>query len=387
MNPSPQQADLLRRANEALARRDIQAALSLIDQAETTGAGHPALMARAMALKVAGDPAGALRALDRALALQPYDFVALLGKAALLEQQGHGKQAVGVYRNALKIAPDRDRLPPPLVAQLEHAERRVAEQAQALAAHMRAEVSGLTQTLDPAVAARFQEGLDVYAGIKPPVKQEPLLLHYPELPVISFYDRSLFPWLETLEAATPMIQAELKAVLETRFDRFAPYIAFPPDVPANQWADLNHSEKWTAIFLWKDGLRQDALCDLCPGTAALLESLPICRQNGFAPTVTFSALQAGAHIPPHTGSANTRLLCHLPLILPGPARFRVGNTTREWKMGEAWVFDDTVEHEAWNDADALRVIMIIDVWNPYLTEAEKPLITAMMQAQSRFMAD
>ncbi len=82
-----------------------------------------------------------------------------------------------------------------------------------------------------------------------------------------------------------------------------------------------------------------------------------------------------------------RLLCHLPLILPGPARFRVGNDTREWKMGQAWVFDDTIEHEAWNDADALRVILIFDVWNPFLAEGEKAMITAMMQAQRRFMAD
>ena len=78
-------------------------------------------------------------------------------------------------------------------------------------------------------------------------------------------------------------------------------------------------------------------------------------------------------------------LVHLPLILPGPARFRVGNTTRDWKMGQAWVFDDTIEHEAWNDADELRVILIFDIWNPWLSDAEKTLITAMMQAQRSFM--
>ena len=80
-----------------------------------------------------------------------------------------------------------------------------------------------------------------------------------------------------------------------------------------------------------------------------------------------------------------RLLTHLPLVLPGPARFRVGNTVRNWKMGQAWVFDDTIEHEAWNDADDMRVILIFDVWNPYLTEQEKLLITAMMKAQRAFM--
>ena len=104
----------------------------------------------------------------------------------------------------------------------------------------------------------------------------------------------------------------------------------------------------------------------------------------FVGTVTFSALDAHTHIPPHTGSTNVRLLCHLPLILPGPARFRVGNETRDWKMGEAWVFDDTIEHEAWNDADELRVILIIDVWNPYIDPGERELVSALLAARKEF---
>ena len=167
-------------------------------------------------------------------------------------------------------------------------------------------------------------------------------------------------------------------------DDFAPYIAYPKGAPVNQWGELNHSRKWSSLWLWKDGARQDTVCDRCPQTAALLESLPLCRQDGFAPTAVFSALQARTHIPAHTGASNVRLLTHLPLILPGPARFRVGNTVRDWKMGQAWVFDDTIEHEAWNDADQMRVILIFDIWNPFLSEAEQTLITAMMQAQRSF---
>ena len=110
------------------------------------------------------------------------------------------------------------------------------------------------------------------------------------------------------------------------------------------------------------------------------------HQPGFAPTAMFSALTPHTHIPPHSGSTNTRLLTHLPLILPGPARFRVGNVTRSWKLGEAWAFDDTIEHEAWNDADALRVILIIDIWNPYLTAEERQLVGAMMTAKNEFFS-
>src|SRR5699024_5966641 len=147
---------------------------------------------------------------------------------------------------------------------------------------------------------------------------------------------------------------------------------------------LNHSRLWSSWFLWRDGERQEEACARCPRTAALLDSLPMCRQPGLAPTAMFSALEARTHIPPHTGSANVRLLVHLPLILPGAARFRVGNETRAWEMGKAWVFDDTIEHEAWNDADALRVILIFDIWNPLLSEAERELVTTMMIARNAF---
>ncbi|MGZ9113769.1 MAG: aspartyl/asparaginyl beta-hydroxylase domain-containing protein [Brevundimonas sp.] len=384
MNQDRPQAELLRRAAEALARRDPQSALGLLDQADQLGVTHDGTLSRALALRLVGDFNGALAVLDDALAMQPYDFTALLGKAAMLEKIGQAHAAAGVYRNALKIAPPRDRCPPPLAAQMDHADRVVRRNAEALRDHMRSQVADLRKTVDPATLDRFDEGLEIYAGLKTAPKQEPLLLDYPRLPAIPFYDRALFPWLETLEAATPVIQGELDALLASSFDEFAPYIAYPKGAPVNQWGELNHSRKWSSLWLWRDGQRQDTVCDRCPRTAALLESLPMCRQDGFAPTAVFSALQPHTHIPAHTGSSNVRLLTHLPLILPGPARFRVGNTVRDWKMGQAWVFDDTIEHEAWNDADQMRVILIFDIWNPWLTEGEKALITAMMQAQRSF---
>jgi aspartate beta-hydroxylase len=385
VDPTSEQSVLLRRASEALARLDTATALALIDQADAYGVTHNAILNRSLALRLQGDFAGALVQIDRALSLQPYDFIALLAKGALLEKLGQPRAAVPIYRNALKIAPPRERNPPAVLKQIDYAAALIERESLALRDHMRAEVEALRGAVDPAVLDRFDEGLEIYAGLKRAPKQEPLLLNYPRLPAIPFYDRSLFPWLPELEAGTDMIQAELKALIASDMDRFAPYIAYPPDVPVNQWGELNHSSKWSSLFLWKDGARQDEICARCPGTAALLERLPMADQPGFAPTAVFSALEPHTHIPPHTGSSNVRLLCHLPLILPGPARFRVGNTTRDWKIGEAWVFDDTIEHEAFNDADDLRVILILDIWNPYLAEGEKAMITAMMQAQRRYM--
>jgi len=92
---------------------------------------------------------------------------------------------------------------------------------------------------------------------------------------------------------------------------------------------------------------------------------------GRGPTAFFSILDAHTHIPAHSGVTNTRLTVHLPLIVPPKCRFRVGGETREWRAGTAWVFDDTIEHEAWNDSDSERIVFIIDVWNPNLTSAER----------------
>lgn len=379
------QEGLLVQATQALARLDANAALEILDEADRFGRTHNSLLNRALALRLLGDFSSSIRALDEALALQPYDFMALLAKAAMLEKLGHQKAAVEIYANALKIAPPPGAAPPAVTAQIEYAARLVEQHAVSLRDYLQAEVAGLREGMDDATRERFDEGLDIYAGLKKPPKQQPLLLNYPRLPVIPFYDRTLFPWLSELEAATQIMLQELEAFLAQGMEDFAPYIAFPKGAPVNQWEKLNHSRDWSSLFLWKDGVRQDAICARFPRTAQILESLPMARQDGFAPTAVFSALQPHTHIPPHTGSSNVRLLAHLPLILPGPARFRVGNSTKDWRMGQAWVFDDTIEHEAWNDADEMRVILIFDVWNPYLTDQEKTLITAMMKAQREFL--
>src|SRR6202012_5515982 len=79
-----------------------------------------------------------------------------------------------------------------------------------------------------------------------------------------------------------------------------------------------------------------------------------CEVAGRAPTVFFSILDPATKIPPHTGVTNTRLTVHLPLIVPPDCGFRVGGTTRKFEPGKAWVFDDTIEHEVWNNSDAPR---------------------------------
>lgn len=379
-------ADLLGQAEAAIAARDPATALDLIARAEAiTGVSERTGMARAAALRAAGDMRGALSALDDLLALQPYHFMALLSKGAILQQGGAPDAAVEVFRNVIKIAPPADRLPPAAARQLEAARAGVQQADSALREHLAAAVADLRGQFGAQDLVRFDEALDIFAGVKRAYVHEPLFLNFPRLPAIPFFDRSHFPWLPELESKTSMIAGEMRAALEAAADNeLAPYIQYPRGAPVNQWGELNHSRRWSSYFLWRDGARQAQACERCPGTAALLDSLPICRQSDYAPTAMFSALEARTHIPAHTGSTNVRLLVHLPLLLPGPARFRVGNETRPWRMGEAWVFDDTIEHEAWNDADSLRVILIFDVWNPLLTEAERALVNAMLAARKTF---
>src|SRR5438445_5975826 len=306
-------------------------------------AGVQAALQRAMTRRAQGDLTGSLAALDEALSLDPYDFVALLSKAVLFERVNGERAAAAIYKNALLIAPPEDEMPAQLRGPTARARQVVARTMEALEAHLKARTDAVKAEVSGEVQRRFDESIGIFAGRTKAYTQEPLLLHYPRLPAIPFYDRSLFPWFGELEAATDMIRGELEGALAAAKDDFAPYIAYPKGTPVNQWGELNHSSLWSSLHLWRDGVRQEAACKLCPQTTALLERLPLADQPGFAPTAMFSALAARTAIPAHTGSTNVRLLCHLPLILPGPARFRVGNETREWKMGEAWVFDDTIE--------------------------------------------
>ena len=114
----------------------------------------------------------------------------------------------------------------------------------------------------------------------------------------------------------------------------------------------------------------------------LLDGLDQPEVAGRSPNAMFSLLAPGAHIPPHNGVANTRLVCHLPLIVPPGCWFRVGAERREWRIGAAWVFDDTIEHEARNESDSLRVILIVDTWHPDLSPGERRAVAAAMEASS-----
>jgi aspartyl/asparaginyl beta-hydroxylase (cupin superfamily) len=375
--------EFLAEASRLISTRDAAGARAVLERGAHEHPQNAQLrMQLALSCRMLGDHQAAIVALDAALAIDPYDFLALLSKGAVIEQLGDLRAAAEVYRHALKLTPTTPH--PSLGAPIERARRVVAEDATALEQHLSTAVADLRAQHTAEELERFDECLDIFVGKTKPYVPEPALLLFPRLPPLPFYDAALFPWMPALEAKTDVIRAEAERVMREDWGAFHPYIQKTPGSPVNQWQELNHNPAWSSLHLWRDGAKIDANCVRCPETTAILENLPMADQPGYAPTAMFSVLAPHTHIPPHTGSANTRIIVHLPLILPDKCRYRVGNEHRQWRMGKAWAFDDTIEHEAWNDSDEVRVLLIFDIWNPFLTEAERKLVSAMMTARQTY---
>ena len=343
--------------------------------------GQPVLWLNlARAHRELGDDAGELAALDRILALDARFFMALLRKAHLFQRKGEDAEAAKLWGQASIVAPPEDQLTPELRQMLtegrafafEHQQRFGAAIDDAMAPHFEGLSNRETRRVRGAIDAMLGRR-QIYANVCEG-------MNFPFLPADEFFDPELFPWMAELEAAAPAIRAELQDLLGKGDEGFAPYVQYPSGYPESKWSELDHSERWSAYFLWRHGKRIDAHCERCPNTAAAVEKLPLADHTGKAPTVFFSLLHPRTRIPPHTGVTNARTIVHLGLIVPEKCGFRVGGEVREWHEGQAFAFDDTIEHEAWNDSDQLRAVLIFDVWNPHITTQERDLVNQFFAA-------
>jgi aspartyl/asparaginyl beta-hydroxylase (cupin superfamily) len=369
------------RAIERLQAGDVGRARELLEQATQVDPRNPTLwMNLATACRGLNLREPEERALAQVLKLEPRHLVALLKKAELLELDGKPKAAAKVYQNALQTLSPQTRLPGVLQPLLNRAWEAVRRNDQAIERHIEGQLTGVRERFAASELHRADHGLAALLGKRRIYHPQPTFLHVPKLPEYEFYAREDFPWLAEFEAATAEIRAECERVLREDSGDIVPYIDYPEGVPLDQWADLNKSRRWGAFFLWRDGVRIDANADRCPKTAALLARAPVADVPGYAPTAFFSILDSKSHIPPHSGVTNSRLIVHLPLVVPPNCRFRVGSETREWREGESWVFDDTIEHEAWNDSEVPRAILIFDTWHPSLTRGERELIRTAVPA-------
>jgi aspartyl/asparaginyl beta-hydroxylase (cupin superfamily) len=336
-----------------------------------------ALLKLAREARERGDAAGQAAALEKLLAADPRNIPALIQRADLYAAAGDARSASSFYLTAIRLAPPGG-APRELAAELARAklacERYAVEYRDYLLRSLAARGFDAARS-----SPRFAESVDLILGQKRIYLQQPKYYYFPGLPQIQFYERSRFPWFDDVEAALPDVRAELEAVLHEP-GAFAPYVQGHANRPKKDEMGMLNNPAWSAYYLWKNGEPVAENVARFPRTMHALRNAPLAHVPNRSPSVLFSLLRPGAHIPPHNGLVNTRLICHLPVIVPGKCRFRVGNETRDWVEGKAWAFDDSIEHEAWNGSDRTRVILLFDVWRPELTDEERRLVVSLFEA-------
>lgn len=371
---------LVAEADQAAAAGDLTRAIGLLEQAGEADPRDPQLWLKLAALRrAARQPAKALDAVNRALQLAELDFMALTMRATLLEQISPA-QAGEAWARALHQRPSAE-LPPQLRDALARGEairdRWIAERE----GKLEVATADLAQQADADEARRIARFRSNVLRKTRPYHSEPTHFAFPGLAEREFHPRREHPWLEQVEAATETIEAELEAVMSAERTELVPYIQYEEHEALAQWRELNRNPDWTAIHLIRNGERIDANARHCPKTMELLASLPQPEIPGAGPNAMFSLLAPHTVIPPHVGVNNARLVCHLPLIVPDGCWFRVGAETRFWQPGEAFLFDDTIEHEAANPSDQLRVVFIFDVWHPGLSAVERTAVSRVIASE------
>ncbi|NXE79019.1 ASPH hydroxylase, partial [Cochlearius cochlearius] len=172
--------------------------------------------------------------------------------------------------------------------------------------------------------------------------------------------------VKSLEKNWKLIRDEGLAVMDKKRSLFLP-------------EDENLREKgdWSQFTLWQQGRKNENACKSVPKTCALLERFPEatgCRRG----QIKYSIMHPGTHVWPHTGPTNCRLRMHLGLVIPKEGcRIRCAQENRTWEEGKVLIFDDSFEHEVWQDAENYRLIFIVDVWHPELTPQERRTLPAI----------
>jgi aspartyl/asparaginyl beta-hydroxylase (cupin superfamily) len=378
-------AGLNQAAMKALAAGDFATAQALLLRLVAADpASIPGWLNLAAVRRRLDDLDGSFAALREVMRLEPRNFPALLMSATLLEREGNMKAAAMAYGAALSNAPPDSYLDAATLQAVAHGRDVHSRHTRELHEFIRGRVGDAQSQCKPAQQRRVESFIETTLRIRKRYQQEPLEYYYPGLPAIEFYERAEFPWLEELEAATEPMQRELATILREDQAGFAPYIHYADHMPLDQWRELNHSPRWSAFHFYEKGQPIAERCRRAPATMQVLSRLPQAQVPLRSPSALFSVLQPHTRIPAHTGIANFRLVVHLPLIVPPDCGFRVGAETRQWRIGEAWVFDDTIEHEAWNDSDQTRIIFICDVWSPRLSQEERAAIGAVIAATDAF---
>ena len=370
------------RGVSALQRGDFATARDAFAAVTASSTASPqAWLFYAQACDGLDDRANASTALDQVLQSDAGNPFALFMKGDLFARGGDDRAAVSFYRMGLRRAADLQQLPGDLPERVRRAQAAVAAAEQKFEAQLQRH---LAQRGIDHVPARFAEALAIASGKQEIYLQQPTSFYFPGLPQKPWYERGDFPWIAELEAAVPDMRAEIERVLADD-QGVEPYVQEEAK-RASRGHSLLNDARWSAFHLFKNGERVEENAARCPLIMRLLEVLPIPAIKRRSPMALISILRPGTHIPPHHGMLNTRLICHIPLVVPPGCRLRVGGETREVVEGQAMIFDDSFEHEAWNDGDAVRSVLLFEIWRPEIREDEKVALTAMFEAVTGYDA-
>jgi aspartate beta-hydroxylase len=410
---------LVARARALLSRKDLDGALAAFRRVLAIDPDHVEALDTAGAILLArGDVVGAVRHCERAVELRPGDpdlhahlgtahismlksigcedalaaicrdlpraYTSLLHFARLRELAGDAHAALVGYTRALATAhalgfwESEDATPPWLRAAVAHAREVSRKGKRDLFARW---LEAAQKKHGKGEMKRVAECMAMYLGTKPTVyadpRQQPSFLYFPGLPIAPVFPRDALPFADWYEAEADAIREEALRVLGERAGDIQP---FHFDVPEDKRATLTTGD-WDAYFFYDEGERLDDHHAACPRTSSALDRLPLDRVPAHGPEVCFSIMRPKAHILPHRGVTNTRSVLHLGLVIPeGCALNLPGIEEVHWSPGKCFAFDDTYLHEAWNRSDTTRVVLLGDIWNPYLTLPEREAVRDLVCA-------
>ncbi|MEP3225191.1 MAG: aspartyl/asparaginyl beta-hydroxylase domain-containing protein [Parasphingorhabdus sp.] len=316
-------------------------------------------------------------AFQKTLSKDKRNLAALLGMGELKAAKGDDRAANAFYKAAFNMVSAGAAIPGELNPKFLEAQRFLGGARARFENYLLSRLENIGVG-GPDTPRSVLHALDLLMGRREIFHQKPSMFYYPGMPQREFYERGEFAWLDQVEAAIPAMQTELQGVI-AETDEFSPYVESHPNRPQPNNPLLN-DRSWGAYYFWKSGVAVTSHLDKCPKTVAALETAPIPQIKERSPMALYSVLEPGTHITPHYGLLNTRLICHIPLILPPDCALRVGGETRAWKNGEALIFDDSFEHEAWNRSEERRVILLFEIWRPEISEDERTALTTLFES-------
>lgn len=337
-------------------------------------------------------PENAAECMRRANQIQPDNAIVLLHHAAALEMLGQTYEAAVIYQRCWSVALQHgsklSSLPQSMQQMMMSGRERVYRETRAL---LEGALDEARETSGQQNSSRLEHLIRILLGEESPsmpAYQRPTGLFFPGLPDRAFMERQDFAWMSRVESQWQQIRDEFLAL--SRDNQFLnPYIDFDPASPnAEYWKGVNRSLNWASCHIYDKGKLDQNVAERCPVTIEALGQAPLMHVPGHGPETMFSVLEPGTHIPPHHGTVNGRLIVHLPLIVPeNCGGLRVAGQTRTWKPGKCLIFDDTYEHEAWNESDETRVVLIYDIWHPDLSELEREAFSRFNQSIAKMNYD